>query len=214
MEEITAEKLMEVFMDALEHHKTIINKTNERLNYPSTQGQLVKCKDVCLRGQNKLFIENRLEYPQDALDILESDLNDLKSRYDLLIKRIDHQMTLQFQENQNKSKSSQPMQNQIPKEFNTDEVNGYFKKAINAGLMEKTDNGFNWKEKKSLLAYFIERIFCKKNNDEFPDKYACLLFNTSGLRQAQHQYTGNKKTGGKPKGYKIIDNLLEDKATN
>lgn len=67
-----------------------------------------------------------------------------------------------------------------------------------------------WIRSRSLLAYFIQKSFCIKESDKFPDKAACEMFGVKGLRQSQYQYTGNKKTYGKPIGFEIIDQLFID----
>lgn len=84
-----------------------------------------------------------------------------------------------------------------------------FDKSIKMGYMEKTETGYRWNESKVLLAYLIERLYCKNVTDEFPNTAMCNLFGEIGLKQAQNQYKGNKKTDGKPRGFEKIDALFE-----
>lgn len=47
---------------------------------------------------------------------------------------------------------------QMPEELNTQQANNLFAKAIEAGFVEKTSEGYRWKGvTKQLLAYFVER---------------------------------------------------------
>lgn len=142
---------MDSFKSALDSHIDMINRTNTRLNFPSTHKQLLKCKEMCMRGKNLLFIDNRLEYPQEALNILESDLKNLRDRYDLLIQRIDHQIS-SLQDDECSPDSVMV----IPKELNTDKAKQLLERAVKAGLIDDT-NGYKWLESDTLLAYFVEK---------------------------------------------------------
>jgi len=106
----------------------------------------------------------------------------------------------------------------LPNELNSNEAKIYFLKAIEAGLMESTHNGFEWKDSQALLAYFTEKIYCKTfdgkdNGKNYPETALNKLFNRSRLGKARSQLADNKSTNGKPKRYDTIDKLFENEAT-
>lgn len=116
---------------------------------------------------------------------------------------------------------------QLPKLLSIEQTELLYNNLIKGGLMPKETPlddfkywfGVNdkpkdlkplkWLKTKALLAYFIQRQFCKEVTDEFPDKAACCAFGVKGLRQLQQQYSGNKKNSGKPKGFECIDCLFK-----
>lgn len=83
----------------------------------------------------------------------------------------------------------------------------YCKKAIEKGYLRKTETGYKRTSEisKAQLAYFLGK-FLKKGT--FPDKEYNILFNESRLGKALSQLADNKNGDGKPKGYEIIDELL------
>ena len=86
----------------------------------------------------------------------------------------------------------------------------YCNKAIEFGLLEKTDTGYkrvNGKMSKAQLAYLLGRFL--KDDDTFPETKYDTMFGETRLGKALYQISGNKNGGGKPRGYKIIDELLQ-----
>jgi hypothetical protein len=113
----------------------------------------------------------------------------------------------------------EPQQIIIPEALNAGEAKNVFSKAIEAGLMYQTKTGYHWNNTKALLAYFID-VFSDKLND---DKYNLRMSNgrirwaifkplfgidkdDNSLNDAVNEY--RNRTGQKPEGYKIIDNLF------
>lgn len=100
----------------------------------------------------------------------------------------------------------------LPDSLNTNRAQEYFAKAIALGYLEKTERGYKSKfASKSLLAYFLELVYCrneqgKDNAKSFPETELNRLLNESRLGKARGQYLGN--TGGKPKGHKAIDDIF------
>jgi hypothetical protein len=64
------------------------------------------------------------------------------------------------------------------------------------------------KNKIALCAYFVDCYFAKSNPSDLW-KVGGTLFNVKNLRQAKNRYLDNKKTSGKPKGYEVIDKILD-----
>lgn len=86
----------------------------------------------------------------------------------------------------------------------------YCNKAVELGLLEKTDTGYkrvNGKMSKAQLAYLLGRFL--NDNDTFPETKYDTMFGETRLGKALYQISGNKNGGGKPRGYKIIDELLQ-----
>jgi hypothetical protein len=116
-----------------------------------------------------------------------------------------------------------PIKNKFTKQQATDLHNGLCRaKLIQSGIdsflywFGVTDNRNNVKrlewtgKSKSLLAYFIDKITDKynlKHGEKRLIKPFEIMFNVTGLTSAINEY-GNK-TGQKPIGYEIIDELLK-----
>ncbi len=86
----------------------------------------------------------------------------------------------------------------------------YCNKAVELGLLEKTDTGYkrvNGNMSKAQLAYLLGRFL--KDDDTFPETKYDTMFGETRLGKALYQISGNKNGGGKPRGYKIIDELLQ-----
>lgn len=103
----------------------------------------------------------------------------------------------------------------LPKDLNTDRAQKYFSVAINEGFISYSNGVYksNFK-KKSLLAYFLELVFCYNDNGcdngkDFPEDDLNILFCESRLGKARSQLKNNKNGGGKPKGYEIVDKLFQ-----
>ena len=85
----------------------------------------------------------------------------------------------------------------------------YCNKAVELGLLEKTDTGYkrvNGKMSKAQLAYLLGRFL--NDDGTLPETKYNMMFNESRFGKALYQISGNKNGGGKPRGYKIIDELL------
>jgi hypothetical protein len=104
----------------------------------------------------------------------------------------------------------------IPPELDTPRAREIFKKATEKGLIEETPHGYKWNDtSKARLAYMCERLYCRDedNNDNgkpFPETALNTLFGVTRLGKTRFQYSGNKNSNGKPKGYKTIDRLFEE----
>lgn len=52
---------------------------------------------------------------------------------------------------------------EFPEELNTDRAREYFKRAVEAGFMEKTDTGYNWlfggSKGQARLGYFLSKVY-------------------------------------------------------
>ena len=103
----------------------------------------------------------------------------------------------------------------LPEDLNTDRPQKYFSVAINEGFISYSNGVYksNFK-KKSLLAYFLELVFCYNDNGcdngkDFPEDDLNILFSESRLGKARSQLKNNKNGGGKPKGYEIVDKLFQ-----
>ena len=69
----------------------------------------------------------------------------------------------------------------------TERERKYFDKAINVGLMEKTDSGYRWNHNNGLkasLGYFLNRVFNPKGMTQIPYRRMENLFNVSRLDSA------------------------------
>lgn len=90
----------------------------------------------------------------------------------------------------------------------------YYQKAIDAGIIERDGDGYKKKGiTKAQLAYFLQRVFTPdatgRDGRVFPETRLNELFKEKRLGEAVRKLADNKKTGGKPRGYKKIDILFE-----
>ena len=108
----------------------------------------------------------------------------------------------------------------IPKKLDTDKAKNIFDKAIQAGLMVRTETGrYHWEKSIALLAYMCGRLYCgdrivkditsdnmiKKGSDYFPETDLNQLFQTKNLGQS-HQQLKDKRP---PIGHKCVDDLFQ-----
>ena len=101
----------------------------------------------------------------------------------------------------------------LPVELQTDEAIKRFERAEKAGLIVRMATGYRKNGiTKAQLAYFLKRIYQSDtlSVSQFPDGALSKLFEESRLGKAAAQLIDNKNDGGKPRGYKIIDNLFLD----
>ena len=85
----------------------------------------------------------------------------------------------------------------------------YCNKAVELGLLEKTETGFKrikGKMSQAQLAYLLGRFL--NFDGTFPETKYNDMFCENRLGKALYQISGNKNGGGKPRGYEIIDELL------
>lgn len=95
----------------------------------------------------------------------------------------------------------------------SDEGVKYYKKAIEAGIIERDGDGYKKKGiTKAQLAYFLQKIFTPdatgSDGRVFPETMLNELFKEKRLGEAVRKLADNKKTGGKPRGYQKIDILF------
>ena len=86
----------------------------------------------------------------------------------------------------------------------------YFEKAIKAGLMEKSGNGYRWLHNRGLkasLGYFLNRIFNPKGTAQIPYSYLETLFGVTRLDTSIDQALNPQKP---QKWRKDIDILFDD----
>lgn len=92
----------------------------------------------------------------------------------------------------------------------TEREKEYFAKAIEAGLMEKTNSGYKWLHNNGLkasLGYFLNRVFNPKGTAQIPYQRMENLFNVTRLDTATDQALTAKKP---QKWRKEIDTLFDD----
>jgi hypothetical protein len=99
--------------------------------------------------------------------------------------------------------------------LNTDRAKEVFGKAIEKGLIVVFDNGLKKQGiSKAQLAYMLQRIYIPDatgaDGKQFPETALNSLFGESRLGEALRKLADNKNTNGKPRGYKIIDELFNN----
>ena len=81
-----------------------------------------------------------------------------------------------------------------------------FAKLINAGYMHKVGDSYRWHKSKALLAYTMERIFCKGNKKgEFPETMLNEMFGVKRLGQARFQLCNSRNP---PRGAEGVNKAL------
>lgn len=90
-----------------------------------------------------------------------------------------------------------------------------FEKAIEAGLMKKTETEYKWNEQKVLLAYFAEKMSLafelgKSRYGEQTTNWKLFesIFNVQNLKSAKYDWM-KIYTSFSPPGYEKVDNLFE-----
>ena len=90
------------------------------------------------------------------------------------------------------------------------ELEYYCQIAVKQGLLVKTETGYKrveGKMSKAQLAYLLGRFL--KDDGTLPESKYDAMFGESRLGKELYQISGNKNGGGKPRGYEIIDELLQ-----
>lgn len=86
----------------------------------------------------------------------------------------------------------------------------YCQIAVKQGLLEKTETGFKrikGKMSKAQLAYLLGRFL--NSDGTLPESKYNAMFGETRFGKALYQISDNKKGYGKPRGYEIIDELLQ-----
>lgn len=86
----------------------------------------------------------------------------------------------------------------------------YCQIAVKQGLLVKTETGYKRVEGKmsqAQLAYLLGRFL--NDDGTLPESKYNAMFGENRLGKALYQISGNKNGGGKPRGYEIIDELLQ-----
>lgn len=99
----------------------------------------------------------------------------------------------------------------LPVELQTDEAIKRFDRAEKAGIIVRTATGYRKNNiTKAQLAYLLQRIYQAdtQSGAQFPDAELSNLFGDSRLGKAAGKLVDNNS--GKPRGYKIIDDLFID----
>lgn len=128
-----------------------------------------------------------------------------------------------YEEIQNMKDDRQKIYNTLCKELNisvkeeenlqsimTENEKKYFTKAIDAGLMEEVENGYEWlhnKGMKASLGYFLHKVFNPNGTARIPYRFVESLFNESRLDRAIDQALIVKQP---QKWRKEIDTLFDD----
>lgn len=87
----------------------------------------------------------------------------------------------------------------------TEQAKKYFQRAIEAGYMEETENGYKWNSHTVKWGYFIKCIYDPKNNSPIPQKALETLFNKGRLDSPLRQIMNWKSN---PKWVEEMDNTL------
>lgn len=96
-------------------------------------------------------------------------------------------------------------------EPSTERAKEYFKKAVDAGYMDKTDTGYKWilgnRGSKARLAYFLMQVYNPDNTKQIPYKALEALF---GVTRLDSSYSA-MLTVSKPQNWRQqIDKLFEE----
>ena len=117
---------------------------------------------------------------------------------------------------------------EVEDEWFTKDVQEAIHNAINCGLIEKTNEGYDWKHSKVLLSYFCGRVFCgdyisedgafgskpwykKEGGKDFPAQQVAGLFTIKGKKAVNvdgSRQTRITKQGTVPIGYEKVENCL------
>lgn len=202
------EDIIKAYQNMLDSHTNKLSKLNERLNAPSSIGQLMMAKGVLLREKAKLHIYNRLDYTDGALDFMQKDFDAVHKQYSDLMNRMD------FEIEKLKSKPLQQLNNGIPEVLNTSQFMELLNKAIQNNLVDTSNNVYRFNGTKALMSYFADKVSDYLDlgkgeyggNKKISWKPFEILFNTNGLAGAKRDY---QKVGNLPTDHKKVDVLFE-----
>lgn len=192
-----------------------------RLDYVEMKldGYLIDCQisdddwlgdggDRCKHLVTKLGQKIGMEYVIRLHSILEFLNNDRRVIVEMIERLRNMDAQPQGQERPNTEKSNG--QTTLKPKQETEREKKYFAKAIEAGLMEKTDSGYRWLHNNGLkasLGYFLNRVFNPRGTAQIPYQRMESLFNVSRLDTATDQTLTAKKP---QKWRKEIDMLFDD----
>ena len=71
--------------------------------------------------------------------------------------------------------------------------------------MCKNGDGYKWNKSKALLAYTMEKLFCKDAKSSFPEAKLNSMFGVTRLAQAKNQLYNSSNP---PRGAYDVDKLL------
>lgn len=160
-------------------------------------------------GESRLDIREALAHYYECNPIF-ADMEDERKRQ--AIKSDAYNFWLRFELEQSLKRLLEPQKEQ-PKAEEGNEATRYYQKALDVGIIEKTGDGYRKKGiTKAQLAYFLQKIFTPdatgKDGRVFPETKLNELFGEKRLGEAVRKLADNKNTGGKPRGYQIIDALF------
>lgn len=108
---------------------------------------------------------------QDDKTFIDETYTNILHCMRLIVDKIES--TPEPQQEQEETQSTKPQQELIdilPEQLKTDEAVKIFQQAIDAKLIEKTNEGLKWKERKQLLAYFATKLSDRFNLSTKLDK--------------------------------------------
>lgn len=163
----------------------------------STKSELIEIKEL-MNERSRLCI---LREDKKYIDL-----------YDSLIRTVEERiLTLPDVKEKHKQLS-------IPVELDTPEARKIFEKAIDAGLIKRSDKlnaVYMWQDEKQLLAYFAEKMSLRFNlgkirNGEQTINWIIFqsIFNVSNIKGAKYDDMKDKFKFSPP-GYEIVDKLFE-----
>lgn len=202
------DEILKVFDNAINSHISNLDDLMKRLEKPSTLKQLEMAKRVLIKNKARLH-PNPIYTIQEETDIV----NDVHKRYEDVLKYIDVLIDT-FGESLKVPDESVD----IPKELDTPEARKIFDKAIDAGLIKRSDKlnaVYMWQDEKQLLAYFAEKMSLRFNLGKIRNgeqtinwKIFQSIFNVSNIKGAKYDDMKDKFKFSPP-GYEIVDKLFE-----
>lgn len=109
-------------------------------------------------------------------------------------------------------------EHKLPEELDIPEARKIFDKAIDAGLIKRSDKlnaVYKWKDEKQLLAYFVQKMSLRFNLGKIRNGKQTInwkifesIFNVSNIKGAKYDDMKDKFKFSPP-GYEIVDKLFE-----
>lgn len=125
-----------------------------RIDVRSIKGIIAKLLKE--RERLHLSIDDKYNLSQEVIDIIESDLQGLRERYDGAIKSLENILNLRDESIcVEKQHTNDEKSRELPDKLNNDIAREYFSKAIELDLM---DEKYNWKDSRGGLAYFVAKM--------------------------------------------------------
>ena len=112
------------------------------------------------------------------------------------------------------------LMNLMPENFRTEQAYKVFGKAIEKGLITKSDNNFSWKKSNVLLCFMFGRLYCgdytfeSKFNNGKPlwKKGANMLFPESFIEEVfriKNTSQSRKQASSVPNGYSVVEDFFK-----